>query len=423
MDLAVVRHHALQAELARPRFGQRHANEAATVFGHEVYRLGRDFRSGHDQIALVFALGVVGHDDHAAGLDIFDHRLDGIEKGFAHDLSVKQHNPAAAIALRESLESAAASDRLLALKTMRIPAPLILLAALLVLPVARAAESYIIVDDETGHILDSSGANEKRQIASLTKIAAAMVALDWATATNSSMATEVEVPAAIAGIGGENPCGLQPGDRVSLRDLVYAALMQSDNHAAYTLAYNVGAKLPNSAQLDPTGNFTAHMNALARKLRMKKTLFLNPHGIDNMENPPYSTATDLARLTRYAGDNAAFNFAVSQTSREITITAPDGTRRAYQLQNTNQLLGQEGIDGVKTGRTARAGDCVILSSDREPQAVEVNGQKMAIPRRIKVVVLGSPDRFGEGLGLVRRGWDLHDKWTAEGRPVAKRTSL
>ena len=306
---------------------------------------------------------------------------------------------------------------------MRYPALTTLLAAVLAVSCARAAESYIIVDDETGHILDSSNAAEKRQVASLTKIAAAMVALDWATATGSSMAAEVEVPAAIAGVGGENPCGLQPGDRVSLRDLVYAALMQSDNHAAYTLAYNVGARLPNNAGLDPAGNFTAHMNALARKLRMKKTLFLNPHGIDNMGNPPYSTATDLARLTRYAGDNAAFNFGVSQATREIGITAPDGTRRTYQLQNTNQLLGQEGIDGVKTGRTARAGDCVILSADREPQTVEVNGQKVAIPRRIKVVVLGSADRFGEGLALVRRGWELHDRWTAEGRPISKRTSI
>jgi len=287
----------------------------------------------------------------------------------------------------------------------------------------RAAESYIIVDDETGHILDAANANEKRQIASLTKIAAAMVAFDWATATGSSLAGEAEVPPEIAGIGGVNPCGLQPGDRVSLRDLAYAALMQSDNHAAYTLARNVGAQLPNNAGLDPVGNFTAHMNALARKLRMKRTLFLNPHGIDNMENPPYSTAADLARLTKYAGDNAAFNFAVSQPTREIAITGADGTRRAFLLQNTNTLLGQEGIDGVKTGRTSRAGDCVVLSSDREPQAVEVEGQKVAIPRRITVVVLGSQDRFGEGLALVRRGWELHDQWTAQGRPISKRSSI
>lgn len=306
---------------------------------------------------------------------------------------------------------------------MRFIALLAVLATTVLLPAARAAESYIIVDDETGHILDSSNANEKRQIASLTKIATAMVVYDWAAATGSSMATEVEVPAGIAGVGGENPCGLQPGDRVSLRDLAYAALMQSDNHAAYTLAYNVGTQLPNNARLDPVGNFTAHMNALARKLRMKKTLFLNPHGIDNMENPPYSTAADLARLAQYAGDNAAFNFGVSQTAREIAITGLDGTRRSYLLQNTNQLLGQEGIDGVKTGRTSRAGDCVILSSERAPQTLEVNGQKVAVPRRIKVVVLGSQDRFGEGLGLVRRGWELHDKWTAEGRPISKRTAI
>jgi len=303
--------------------------------------------------------------------------------------------------------------------------------AYLILPVlvltlsspVRAAESYVIVDDETGHVLDASNANAKRQVASLTKIATAMVVYDWATATGSSLATEVEVPADIANVGGENPCGLQPGDRVSLRDLAYAALMQSDNHAAYTLAHNVGAQLPNKYGLSPVDNFTAHMNALARKLKMKRTLFLNPHGIDNSENPPYSTAGDLGRLARYASDNAAFNFAVAQGTREIAITGPDGTRRGFLLQNTNQLLGQEGIDGVKTGRTARAGDCVILSSDREPQALEVNGQKVAVPRRISVVVLGSQDRFGEGLALIRKGWDLHDRWSAQGRPISKRSSL
>lgn len=306
---------------------------------------------------------------------------------------------------------------------MRLTAIAALLAAAFLLSNARAAESYIVVDDETGHILDSSNANERRQIASLTKIAAAMVVFDWAKATNAQLAAEVEVPAGITAVGGENACGFQPGDRVSLRDLVYAALMQSDNHAAYTLAYNVGSQLPNRSGLDPVGNFTAHMNALARQLRMKRTLFLNPHGIDSMDNPPYSTAADLARLSRYAGDNAAFNFAVAQTSREIGITGPDGMRRAFLLQNTNQLLGQEDIDGVKTGRTSRAGDCVILSSEREPQPVEVNGQKMAIPRRIKVVVLGSRDRFGEGLALIRRGWELHEKWSSQGRPVSKRSSL
>jgi hypothetical protein len=51
------------------------------------------------------------------------------------------------------------------------------------------------------------------------------------------------------------------------------------------------------------------------------------------------------------------------------------------------------------------------------------GQKVAITRRIIVVLLGSTDRFGEGLAMIRRGWDLHERWMAQGRPVSKRSSL
>lgn len=286
-----------------------------------------------------------------------------------------------------------------------------------------AAQSYIIVDDQTGHILASGNANQKRQIASLTKIATAMVVMDWADATKSSLAANVEVPAGVAGVGGVNPCGLQPGDRVSLRDLLYAAMMQSDNHAAYTLAHNVGARLPNNQNLLPVDNFTAHMNALARSLGMKRTLFLNPHGLDNLPTPPHSSAADLARLTRYAYKHPGFNFYVSQPAREITIQGPDGGSRGFLLRNTNELLGQEGIEGVKTGRTARAGDCLVLAADRDPQTIEENGQKLAIPRRIIVVLLGSADRFAEGLQLIRQGWALHDRWTAEGRSVTRRSTL
>lgn len=299
--------------------------------------------------------------------------------------------------------------------------PLLLVGALSV-PRA-AASSWIIVDDHTGHVLARSGDAEKRQIGSLTKIATAMVVLDWAEATGTSLATPLTVPAAIAGVGGVNPCGLQPGDSMPLRDLIYSAMMCSDNHAAYTLAYNIGEKLPNEQGLSPADNFTAHMNALARKLGMKRTLFLNPHGLDNMETPPHSTAADLARLTRYAYAHPGFNFYVSQPTREISITGAGGAARGFLLRNTNELLGRDGIEGVKTGRTARAGDCIVLAADRPPETVEVNGQKVAIPRRIVVVLLGSADRFSEGLALIQRGWGLHDDWSGQGRPISKRTSI
>jgi len=285
-----------------------------------------------------------------------------------------------------------------------------------------AASSWMIVDDNTGHVLAASGQNEKRQIASLTKIATAMVVLDWADASGTSLGNPVGVPAGVAEVGGVNPCQLQPGDQASLRDLLYSAMMSSDNHAAYTLAYNVGARLPNPQALTPVDNFSAHLNALARKLGMKRSLFLNPHGLDNMTPPPHSTAADLARLTRYAYSNAGFNFYVSQPTREISIQGADGTARAFLLRNTNELLGRDGIEGVKTGRTRLAGDCIVLAADREPEAVERGGQKIAIPRRIIVVLLGSSDRFSEGLTLIQRGWSLHESWYAQGRPISKRST-
>lgn len=299
----------------------------------------------------------------------------------------------------------------------------IALVALLFVARVEAARSYIIVDDLTGHVLASGNEDQKLQIGSLTKIATAMVVMDWADTSHSSLATEVDVPPGVQSIGGMNPCGLQPGDKVSLRDLVYAAMMVSDNYAAYTLAHHVGGLLPNPQQLGPVDNFTAHMNALARTLLMKRTLFLNPHGLDNMETPPHSTAKDLARLTRYAYKHAGFNFYVSQPAREISITGPDGAKRGFLLRNTNELLGQDGIDGVKTGRTARAGDCLVLSADQAPATTENGGQKVAIPRRIIVVILASPDRFGEGLQLIRRGWAMHAQWSSEGRPISRRTSI
>jgi serine-type D-Ala-D-Ala carboxypeptidase (penicillin-binding protein 5/6) len=301
-----------------------------------------------------------------------------------------------------------------------------LVSTLLVLaagPVPVAASSWMIVDDNTGHVLAASGQNEKRQIASLTKIATAMVVLDWAEASGTSLSTLVSVPSEVSGVGGVNPCQLQPGDQVSLRDLLYSAMMSSDNHAAYTLAQNVGQRLPNPQALSPVDNFSAQMNALARQLGMKRSLFLNPHGLDSMSPPPHSTAADLARLTRYAYSHAGFNFYVSQPTREISIQGIDGTTRGFLLRNTNELLGRDGIEGVKTGRTQLAGDCIVLAADREPEAAERDGQKIAIPRRIIVVLLGSADRFSDGLALIQRGWSLHESWSAEGRPISKRSTL
>lgn len=291
-------------------------------------------------------------------------------------------------------------------------------------PSAPAAESYLIVDNQTGHVLASAKKDEKLPVASLTKVAAAVVALDWARVNDADLSTHADISAKALAAGGVNPVGLQPGDQVSLRDLIYSALLASDNIAATSLAEYVGARLPNSSDLDPVGNFVAHMNALARSLGMNRTLFLNPSGFDGMEEgaSPYSTAADMARLTRYAYNVSGFPFYVAQADRQIQIFR-NGVHMPFDLRNTNELVGRDGIDGVKTGRTRRAGDCLILSSDRPPESRRDGEKVFVTPRRIIVVLLRSPDRFGEGYSLLQQGWHLYDTWAEQGRKTPKSQSL
>ena len=289
---------------------------------------------------------------------------------------------------------------------------------------ANAAESYIIIDNQTGVILDSDKRNEKLQVASLTKIATSLVVLDWAELQKFDLATLAEVPATATENGASSAIGLAPGDSLSLRDLIYCALLASDNIAANTLAHHVGSRITNPEQLDTVSNFVAQMNALARTLSMKRTLFLNPSGMDSMTSGaiPYSTVEDLARLTRYAYDKSGFAFYVAQKSRQIHILR-GGVDMPFDITNTNELVGRNGIDGVKTGRTRKAGDCLILSADRPPESRREGETVLITPRRITVVLLRSEDRFKDGLSLINRGWSFYDAWAADGRPSKKGETL
>lgn len=300
---------------------------------------------------------------------------------------------------------------------------LILLMAMMV-GVLRA-ESSIIVDSQTGRVLEGIGENRKLPTASLTKLALAMVTIDWSQIKKGNLDETAIVPEqAVTSTGGINPLGLQAGDVLTLRDLLYCCLLASDNVAAVTLADHIGRTLPNPTGLDPVGNTVANMNALARQLGMRQTLFLNPHGLDTPEGQarPYSTAADLARLTRYGYSKSGLAFYVSQTSREIHIQR-GATNLAFQIINTNKLLGTDHIDGVKTGRTSSAGDCIILTSEHTPEVTHQGDTILTTPRRIIVVLLGGTDREQEGLGLIRHGWALYNDWAVKGRPVKSSNCL
>lgn len=274
--------------------------------------------------------------------------------------------------------------------------------------------AYTIIDNESGTILESFNGQKKRQIASLTKIATAKIALDWAKTRNVDLSQWVVIPPGATRVGGVNPVGLYPGDAVSLRDLIYCALLQSDNIASYAIAAHIGQTIRTN-DLSAVDSFVAQMNALARRLGMERTLFLNPTGMEPREGAlPYSTSDDLAKLTRYAMADKGFQFYVSQKERKITIVR-NVEQMQYLLRNTNELLGLGGVDGVKTGRTANAGDCLIISSLQAPESREINGRFHVTPRRVSVVILGANDRFFAGHQLLGRAWQLERNWAAAGR--------
>ncbi len=279
--------------------------------------------------------------------------------------------------------------------------------------------SYLVADHHTGKILGKKDAERKLPVASLTKIATGCVVLDWAKATGTNLSQVLTVPPHAVQLGGANPLKLQQGDRLTLRDSLYSTLMASDNVAAEALAYHVGIDLlrRRGKQGDPTKEFVREMNALAGKLRMARTRFLNAHGLDHaMRKRPYSTAADMARLARYAMDKGDFLFYVSQKSRKISLTR-FGQKLTFGLKNTNKLIGQKRIDGVKTGQTTAAGPCLILSATRPNRVTKMpDGSSRVQKQRLTVIVLGAQDRFGASKQLLDWGWREYDGWNAAGRP-------
>ncbi len=286
---------------------------------------------------------------------------------------------------------------------------------------AQGPESIMVVEAHSGKILIAANAAVKRPVASLTKIATAAVALDWATATESDPGMlPITVPATASLLGGPNPMKLQPGDQLTMRDALYSALLGSDNFAALTIADHVGREILSrrGVQGDPVREFVVEMNKLAGALGMSDTRFTNPHGLDTGKGAGISTAADMARLSVDAMRRPAFTFIVRQESRAVSVSGAEG-KRGFRIPNTNELIGEVGILGIKTGTTRAAGPCLATCIDRDPLVRELaDGTKGVTPRRLILIVLNNPDRFNRTRSLIRQGWPLYDRWMESGTPVA-----
>jgi D-alanyl-D-alanine carboxypeptidase len=291
---------------------------------------------------------------------------------------------------------------------------------------ALAQSSVIVVDAFNRKVHVAGNANAKRHVGGLAKIATCMVTLDWAEASRVGVNVLAPVPEYAAAIAGTpSPLGLQPGDTMTLRDLIYATMMGSDNVAAITLGDFVGrdhlARLGKGGH--PMDEFVRQMNQLAKREGCKGTRFTNPHGLENSRPLPYSTAADIARLSVYAASRPAMRFYTNQGTRDVTIYRA-GQSLKVGVQNTNQLLGTDNIDGIKTANTAMSGGCCVISAERGATVLKQADNSSHIYRhRMIVVVLGSANPFYEARGLLHQGWAAYDRWLAAGRPITDKKQM
>jgi serine-type D-Ala-D-Ala carboxypeptidase (penicillin-binding protein 5/6) len=217
----------------------------------------------------------------------------------------------------------------------------LLLALALTLAVATAsataapppveAEAYYVQNSATGEVLAQYDERERLPIASITKLMTALVALERADLDD---VVTVARPAAAVG---ESSINLKPGERVSVRDLLRAALVQSANDAATAVAMHVGG--------GSVDRFVALMNARARRLGLTDTHFVNPSGLDAPGH--VSSARDVTKLARVA---------MNQPFVRETVAIVSGEAAGRRIATWNDLLSTfPRLIGVKTGHTNRAG--------------------------------------------------------------------
>jgi D-alanyl-D-alanine carboxypeptidase (penicillin-binding protein 5/6) len=234
------------------------------------------------------------------------------------------------------------------------------------------APAAILVDAHTGRVLWADRPHQRRKIASLTKIMTATLALrevPWGSTVR------VDKRATLVPLVKE---GLRTGERVRAWKLFYALLLYSGNDDAAQLAISSAGSIH---------AFLRQMNDEAHRLGLHDTHFTTPSGIIDRGN--YSTAWDLAALTRYAFRNPRFDRLVRTKRIEVGWSAP--TNSKIYLNNNFFLHEYRGANGVKTGYTQASGWCLAASATRHG-------------RRLIAVILDSPNMYADARRLLNLGF-------------------
>lgn len=220
---------------------------------------------------------------------------------------------------------------------------------LLLVPVkvfAISASSYIAYDLDNDIVYYEKNVDDKRLIASITKILTAIVTIENVDINKNVLVGEEVLKAYGSAVY------IEVGEKLTIKDLLYGLMLRSGNDAAIVLAKNVAGSNDNFAKL---------MNKLATDIGMNNSYFINPHGLeDNDGNGNISTAKDMALLTKYAMKNKVF--------REIFGTKKYTVKTNYKTYNwTNKnklLLSEDYITGGKTGFTKKAHRTLVTTGSR-----------------------------------------------------------
>lgn len=243
-----------------------------------------------------------------------------------------------------------------------------------------SGQSAILMESRTGRILFENNAYKKLPMASTTKIMTALVALE-----RGNLEDDVIIQSNSVGIEGSS-IYLKEKEVIKLRDLLYGLMLQSGNDAAVAIASHIGGTVE---------QFVDFMNTKAKEIGAVNTNFKNPHGLPDSGH--YTTAYDLALITREALSNSEFAKIVSTKSY-----LSNRSENNYFYNKNKTLWDYEGGDGVKIGYTMSSGRCLVSSATRDNM-------------KIIAVTLNGHDWFNDNYKLLDYGFEnfkiymLYDK--------------
>lgn len=235
-------------------------------------------------------------------------------------------------------------------------------------------ESYVLVDLRTNQILKSHNPDRQRAPASTIKLLTGLASIKELQETDIvKVGTEVNVEG--------SRLGLQPGDEISVHDLLNALYINSSNDAAAALAVKVSGSIPAFAQ---------KMNEYAASIGCQNTHATTPNGLPDPDQ--YTSANDLSKIASEFVHNQVLSKYVKQTSAHVQWEDAHGVARASDLQNTNRLLEiYPGDQGLKTGTTTEAGQCLVSYVTRPDGDV-------------LLVLLGSKQRYRDTIKILDEAW-------------------